>query len=648
MLNPIVHAVTASAAITHTPCQIRHVRWTQPALPCDRCGGPAPHVWDTARTAIDLALDAPVLLQITVSVHHCASCRHHFRAQPPFLRPDAIYTNRVVAKAVQAVFADGLAFRRVPDRLARDFWVRPSERMVRVWCHLYSTHLDEQDSYLPWVVEEFSGILCVDEVYQGKLALLLAVDPAAPTGDRLVGYELVQGTVDRAAVAAFLGRLKEAGLCPEEVITDGSSLYPRLLAEIWPTAAHQLCLFHETRRVTDAAAAVLALARLALPAPPPRPRQGRGGPLTPQPPTPHPDDPASQQWHLRRARRHKELTEVHALARRGYTQRAIAAHTGHNRRTIRLWLAQEIPDLSAQTQEIAARLADGADLPLRRRRRTPERQARVRALREEGLSHAAIARITGLHRVTVSQWLTTELPSTPQREGDHETDGARGGVLRETASDAEEHTEAEALVAGEAAWSAPPAPWSSWEQVHQVRAALKEHRWLLLRRPDHLTTEQQQVMDALITGPAGDLVGVARRFLLAWYTLWRTDQGQRRPLAEAQERYEAWRTDPAYQALPSLRKVQDLMTPAHFAHLSQFLRHAHWEATNNGAERSGRAFRHGQASHFRLRTPDAIAGALRVVTEQTKERATVPPPPRLRFCQRGRPPRRAQQADRAA
>lgn len=132
--------------------------------------------------------------------------------------------------------------------LSGSFWVRPCERMVRVWCRLYSTHLDEQDTYLPWVVEEFSGILCVDEVYQGKLALLLAVDPAAPTGDRLVGYELVQGTVDRAAMAAFLDRLKEAGLCPEEVITDGSSLYPSLVAEIWPTAAHQLCLFHETRR----------------------------------------------------------------------------------------------------------------------------------------------------------------------------------------------------------------------------------------------------------------------------------------------------------------------------------------------------------------------------------------------------------------
>ena len=162
-----------------TPCQIRQVRWIHPVLSCERGHTAARRVWDVARTAIDLDLDTPVLVRVAVSVHHCPACRRYFRAQPPFLRPDALYTNRIVAKAIQAVFVDGLAFRRVPDRLARDFWVRPTERMVRAWCRTYSSHLDEQASYLPWVVEEFSGILCVDEVYQGALALLLAVDKRA-------------------------------------------------------------------------------------------------------------------------------------------------------------------------------------------------------------------------------------------------------------------------------------------------------------------------------------------------------------------------------------------------------------------------------------------------------------------------------------
>jgi transposase len=603
-------------------------------------------VWDASRTAIDLDLDAPVLLRVVVSVHHCPCCRHHFRAQPPFLRPDAIYTNRIVAKALQAVYEDGLAFRRAPDRLARDFWVRPSEGAIRVWCRAYSSQLADQESYLPWVVEEFSGLLCVDEVYQGQLALLLAVDPASPSGDRLVGYQLVTGTVDRHAVDAFLTRLKEAGISPEEVITDGSSLYPSLLAEIWPAAAHQLCLFHETRHVTTAVAKVLTQVRRSLPTPPPRPRQGRGGPLSPVPPTRHRDDPATQQWHLRRARRHAELTEVHDLARQGYSQQAIARQTGRNRRTIRRWLAQEIPELSEETQEVAARAAvEGEESTLRRRRWTAERQARLEELARQGLSHSAIARITGLHRVTVGRWLNNEpLAEAPDQEGDE----TRMPTEERVPLPATEQLASEESPAQDARVVPPPAPWTSWTQVREVREALKEHRGLFLRRPDHLSPEQQDTIDALMAGPAGDPVEVVRHFLVDWYALWRTAEGDRRSWEEAQERYERWRTDPAYQAVPALRQVQDRMTPARFARLSQFLRHAHFEATNNGAERAGRAFRHGQAPHFRLRTEVAIDGALRVVMAQTKERASVPPVPLPRLCSRGRCSRSASEVAQAA
>ena len=37
------------------------------------------------------------------------------------LRPNAVYTRRVVQKALDAVYRDALAARCVPDRLARDF-----------------------------------------------------------------------------------------------------------------------------------------------------------------------------------------------------------------------------------------------------------------------------------------------------------------------------------------------------------------------------------------------------------------------------------------------------------------------------------------------------------------------------------------------
>jgi hypothetical protein len=176
----------------------------------------------------------------------------------------------VVNKAIYSVYKDGMAFRCVARRLARDFWVKPSEAMIRRWCTDYADGLDFEGDYQKWVVEEFSGVLCVDEVYQGQLALLLAVDPSVAGSDRLVGYELIHGQVQRKDVERFLSRLKQAGIEPEEVVTDGSPLYPGTLKEVWPEAAHQLCLFHESKLVIGKIyKAIAALRKKSLPKAPP-------------------------------------------------------------------------------------------------------------------------------------------------------------------------------------------------------------------------------------------------------------------------------------------------------------------------------------------------------------------------------------------
>jgi len=133
----------------------------------------------------------------------------------------------VVRKAIEAVSVDGLALRTVGQRLARDFWVQPSEAIIRRWCRGYRDGITRDDAYQAWIVAEFSGILCVDELYQQDLALLRAVDPAAPDGDRVVGYQLGRDSVDAAVVERFLARLAAAGLPPDEVITAGSTLYPK-------------------------------------------------------------------------------------------------------------------------------------------------------------------------------------------------------------------------------------------------------------------------------------------------------------------------------------------------------------------------------------------------------------------------------------
>jgi len=605
--------------INQTVCQVREVAYLRPTLPCDRCQQPAARFTTAERVAIDLDLDHPILLLITVSVHFCAPCQHYFRAQPPFLRPDASYTNRVVAMAVAAVYQDGMAMRRVPERLARDFWVRPSEASIRQWCRAYQTHFDFATDYQPWVVQEFSGVLCVDEVYQGQVAFLVAVDPAAPDGDRLVGYQLVQGDVDAALVEQFLRQLRDVGIQPDEVITDGSSLYPTVLTKIWPTAAHQLCLFHETRHVTRAVLEVIQAVRRTLPAPPPKPGRRWGGRLQATPPTDDPHDPEYQRWQLRHATRQAGIAHMHALARQGQSHRAIARQLGVHRKTVKTWLTldppAEVPDELAHDWH-DRRLPDADTM---RRHARQAKHDRVHALAQQGLSYSAIARQVGLHRVTVSNWLNQPvLDAHPQSSAE---------LLSSTrATD----------IPSDPSHTLPP-PWQQWDDVRQVREGLQEHRYLLLRRPKHLTTEQQVQIDTLLTSPVGPQLRVVRRFLLEWYLLWRDADGHRRRLDEARIRFAAWSSDSTYAAVAPLRRVQERMT-AQFERLSQFLRDPRWEATNNGAERAGRAFRHRQAPHFNLRRPMSMEGAMVVMACQRKASATGDAHPEVARSRRGRKP----------
>ena len=230
------------------------------------------------------------------------------------------------------------------------------------------------------MIASFSGVLCVDEVYQGDLALLLAVDPAAPDGDRLIGYQLINGDVGAPTIEVFLQHLKQLGVQPDQVITDGSSLYPAVLAKIWPSAAHQLCLFHETRRITKAVLTVIQELRRTLPTPPAK--QGNthwGGRLCPSPPTAHPNDPETQRWQARQTRRQSGMTAVHHVAQQGLSYSAIARQLRLNRRTVRAWHALVPPATEQITLEPAWY---DHQMPLPATLRQQERAATLATIRE--------------------------------------------------------------------------------------------------------------------------------------------------------------------------------------------------------------------------------------------------------------------------
>ncbi len=495
--------------------------------------------------------------------------------------------------------------------------MRPSEASIRFWCKEYAVGFDFATQCQPWVVQEFSGVLCVDEVYQDKLALLLAVDPvASAAGDQLVGYQLVHGTVTAAEVKNFLVRLQAAGIKPQQVITDASALYPTVLAQVWPQAAHQLCLFHETRRIVQAAMKAVHAVRRSLPKAPPAPVLHVGGRLCDKPPSSDETDATSQRWYWRQMHRHKQITEVHALAQQGLSQRAISQQTGHHRATIKQWLAQAIPTLPADTP---TSLSDIAALPGPQQRREQRRRllARVQALAKEGLPDSAIARQTGIHRLTVKKWRQCRPP---------------------WATEEPPPTTLETHIS-------PPTGWPTWEEVRHVREMLQKHRFLLMRRPDHLDAEEQAQIDELLASPIGDELRVIRSFVVGWFQLVCNEQGQRRTSEDAGSCFVAWQANPSYTSIPQLQRIIETMTTEKFAQLSHFLRNPDWEATNNGAERTARTFRHRQAAHFNLRSADAIDAAVGIAAHLQHETRRQPEPQPFHTCQRGRHKRVDRPAD---
>jgi transposase-like protein len=167
---------------------------------------------------------------------HCCST---FRTLPTGVEFKARYDNKVRQAVLDRILDDGMSVERVIQSMHRDFLLDLSDGFVYDCLRHQAERLDMAE-HRRWVLGHFRGTLCVDELHLGRYSLLLATDPL---NDLAVAFALV-ATNDQDHMRRFLKNLKTWGLAPEVVVTDGSDLYPAVLAELWPSARHQLCVFH--------------------------------------------------------------------------------------------------------------------------------------------------------------------------------------------------------------------------------------------------------------------------------------------------------------------------------------------------------------------------------------------------------------------
>jgi Transposase len=208
--------------------------------PCPTCGKLGRRKAVLSRPIRSIAYHQVVFLDVTYGEYrarcHCCST---FRTMPPGVEFKARYDNKVRQAVLDRILDDGMSVERVIQSMHRDFLLDLSDGFVYDCLRDQAKRLDMAE-HRRWVLAHFRGTLCVDELHLGRSSLLLATDPL---NDLAVAFALVDSN-DHDHMGRFLKNLKTWGLEPEVVVTDGSDLYPAVLATLWPSARHQLCVFH--------------------------------------------------------------------------------------------------------------------------------------------------------------------------------------------------------------------------------------------------------------------------------------------------------------------------------------------------------------------------------------------------------------------
>jgi hypothetical protein len=222
--------------------RIERRRCTPKTFPCPHCGRPGRRKGRRTftRTVRGLAYHAIHLIELTTAEYRAAcACCTSFRSQVADILPRADYTNGVREAVLDRLLGDHLNVEQLRRSLKRDFHLDLSDGFIYD-CLDWKVRQVDGAAYRHWALAHFSGTLCVDEIHLGKKTLLLATDPLA---DVAVAFALVSAN-DQEHMRRFLQNLQAWGFCPQVVVTDGSNLYPALLADLWPHARHQLCVFH--------------------------------------------------------------------------------------------------------------------------------------------------------------------------------------------------------------------------------------------------------------------------------------------------------------------------------------------------------------------------------------------------------------------
>jgi len=250
---------------------------------CPRCGAWSPRNEIRSRYYWEANLHHVSVTEVRAGCYLCPDCppgEQWFTLLPADFRTKRQYTvlsHQILVDIVKkhrmsveeaAAFGRNILHLEKLDATTLLEWVRNAGETVDT-----STRMKES-------VEAFSGEMALDEVYDAGWYQLKATDPL--NGIELA-WKLERGNPSEDDVRSFLLELKANGFEPQLVVTDGSLLYPAVIAEVWPGARHQRCVFHFIKQVNSDLGKTFWKAYNSLPKPPKRTRgrpKRRGRPRT--------------------------------------------------------------------------------------------------------------------------------------------------------------------------------------------------------------------------------------------------------------------------------------------------------------------------------------------------------------------------------
>jgi hypothetical protein len=222
----------------------RHVQRPRQAEPvaCPECGRSEVRLRSSRTRAVEhLDPEQPCYLVVPLAKYACASAECPRKYFTPPVAEVALHarTSRQLQRTATGLYRWGKdSLKDVQGKMRRFFHTGTGKSSVLRW-HRGSLARD----YPRPDRLEFSGVLCIDEVYDqvgGKRRpIFTCVDPIAG-----ITVRIPVERADGESLGAAMEQLKALGAEPKVIVSDLWAAYPEALGRVWPRAERQLCWFH--------------------------------------------------------------------------------------------------------------------------------------------------------------------------------------------------------------------------------------------------------------------------------------------------------------------------------------------------------------------------------------------------------------------